>query len=87
MEFEFEVYDNIRVDMEEVLSQVERYNIKDIIEFRDYVNEIIEEKGGGGGEPKIINRSDDTMVNSEKIKFLIDNIWNISLEDLENIKK
>ena len=88
MEFRFEIYEDIVVDTSDVLSQVENYKLQDVIEFRDYVNDIIEEKGGEEqGVTSFNNKSDVTFLNSEKVRFLIDNIWDISLEDLQNIKK
>jgi len=88
MNFEVEINEYFKLEEYEILYQLKKYPVYDIIEFRNDINDIIEEKGGKVPERfQFRNEYEDTMDNTQKINLLFDNISDISIEDLEKIIK
>lgn len=75
--------DEVDVCLEDIIMNIATFNKEELIELK---GEIEYELNNDVSFPAL-EGDDSTLENNEKLKFLIDNIWNISLTDLENLKK
>lgn len=79
---EFDHTVDVDICMTDIIANLGSFSRSSLMELKS----VLEGEIGGVSVP-IINEKDNTVENAEKIKFLVDNIWNIDLKDLEKIKK
>jgi len=73
---------DVDICMTDIIGNLNSFSRSNLMELKSEIEDEI-----GGVYVPTLNRNDNTIENEEKIKFLVDNIWNIDLKDLETIKK